>query len=199
MAGRALLSFLLLLVCSGLSCSLREPPPVAISQVRLPAGPDALDWIEGRFAARATGLSPDEIRAVARAIEEHADRNSVDRELVMAVIHTESGFQNFARSRVGALGLMQIMPHTGEMLAQELGLPWKGPDMLFDPVVNVAMGTRYLAMLHTKYRSWDRALAAYNWGPARIDGRLRRGRQLPVRYVAKVMGQLSRPPSPDPG
>ncbi len=196
MSGRALLSLLLLLVCSGLSCSLREPPPVAISEVRVPAGPNALEWIEGRFSSHATGLSPDEIRAVSRALEEHALRNSIDRELVMAVIHTESGFQNFARSRVGALGLMQIMPDTGEMLAAELGIPWKGPDMLFDPVVNIAMGTRYLAMLHARYSSWDGALAAYNWGPARIDGRLRRGRQLPVRYVAKVMGQLQSPATP---
>ena len=196
MSSRALLSLLLLLVGAGLSCSLREPPPVAISQVRVPAGPDAALWIEGRFSSHATGLSAAEIREVAQAIEEHSLRNSIDRELVMAVIHTESGFQNFARSRAGALGLMQIMPHTGEMLAAELGIPWKGPDMLFDPVVNIAMGTRYLAMLHARYSSWDGALAAYNWGPARIDGRLRRGRQLPVRYVAKVMGQLQSPATP---
>ena len=47
----------------------------------------------------------------------------------------------------GAHGLMQIMPHTGEMLCAQLGVPWRGADMLFDPILNVRLGTAYLKEL----------------------------------------------------
>ena len=196
---RRLLALLLLVASGGLSCALWEPPSGDLLGPKAPGpvlGPDALDWIESHFEARSSALSPGEIREVARAIDERARQNGLDSELVLAVIHTESGFNNFARSRVGALGLMQIMPATGEMLAHELGLEWTGSDLLFDPVVNVTLGTRYLAMLHDKYASWDRALAAYNWGPRAIDRRLAHGRRLPVRYSTKVLAQLQPPSAP---
>jgi soluble lytic murein transglycosylase-like protein len=199
MGGRHLLSLLLLTACGGLSCAVWEPlyfGPSSPSGALRPSGPDATEWIEGRFTAHASGLSPSEIREVAHAIAEQSERNGLERELVLAVIRTESGFSNFARSHVGALGLMQIMPRTGQMLAAELGIPWENSEILFDPVINVTMGTRYLATLHAKYGSWDRALAAYNWGPRAIDRRLQHGRRLPVRYSTRVLAQLQSPATP---
>lgn len=188
---------LVLLSCAGLSCAIWQPDPGLIGPTA-PAvtGAPALDRIEARFAERATGLSSAEIREVARAIDEQARLYDIDPELVLAVIHTESGFNNFARSHVGALGLMQIMPPTGQMLAAELGIPWVGPGTLFDPVTNVEMGTHYLHVLHTRYGGWGEALAAYNWGPHAIDRRLRRGHRLPERYATKVLAQLQSPAIP---
>lgn len=158
--------------------------------------PGPAELIAARFHAYQTAMSPEEIRSVARAIERAADREQMSWEIVLAVIHTESGFHCFAVSRVGALGLMQIMPPTGQDLAAELGLVWDGPDMLFRPVENVEMGTRYLASLYARYGDWDKALAAYNWGPARIDWRLSRGRAMPVRYVNQVYAKLQSPAAP---
>ncbi len=184
----------------GFSCSIWTPTApsegltVSAAATAGPAlGPGAVEWVQARFLRYQSRLAPFEVREVAKTIVAEAERLGLELDLVLAVIHTESGFHNFARSPVGALGLMQIMPETGEMLAQELNVDWQGPDTLFDPVVNVRLGTHYLASLHKKYGSWDRALAAYNWGPERIDRRLRAGAPLPVRYVTQVTAHLQSP------
>ncbi len=185
-------------VSCGLSCTVWPPtlpepglPEVSAAPVSdSPLGPDEVEWVEAHFLRYLTGLAEFEVRRVAETIVAESERLGLDLDLVLAVIHTESSFHNFARSQVGALGLMQIMPDTGEMLARELDIPWQGPRTLFDPSVNVRMGTQYLSFLYSKYGNWDGALAAYNWGPQRIDRRLRSGRALPARYVKKVTARL---------
>lgn len=197
------LSTVALLCC--LSCSIWQPPerPPRPAPYTAPAtvdaevfGPTAVEWVEARFWSYQPTLSPEEIRAVAESVVEESERNGLSWDLVLAVIHTESGFYNFAVSNVGALGLMQIMPQTGETVARWLQVEWDGPDTLFRPRVNVKLGTRYLAWLYSRYRNWDRALAAYNWGPTRIDYRLTHGKALPAEYVQRVMAQVQSPVAP---
>jgi soluble lytic murein transglycosylase-like protein len=179
-----------------LSCALRErvPEPTAPAPVSAAAAANATaaDEIETLLSRYMTGLAPFELRRAAEAVLRESARNRIDPKLVLAVMHTESGFYNFARSPVGALGLMQIMPATGEMLAREAGLDWSGPDALFAPELNLRLGTRYLALLHARYGTWQRALAAYNWGPAAIDKRLADGAQVPELYVQQVYARLAR-------
>ncbi len=67
-------------------------------------------------------------------------------------------------SRVGAIGLMQIMPSTGEYLAAEEGIEWTSSKLLNDPLVNIRLGCRYLNEMVTMY-DHDGGLAAYNAGP----------------------------------
>jgi soluble lytic murein transglycosylase-like protein len=185
---------LALCLASGLSCAV-QPVPRAIPQ-RADAfqTPPALRAIEARLGEMQTGLNAAELRATAQAIDEEARLNALDVELILAVMHTESAYHNFARSRVGALGLMQIMPATGEMLARRHGLPWSGPETLFDPVANVRLGCRYLAFLRERYGRIDAALAAYNWGPGAIDRRLARGSDLPRRYPSLVLARVEPQP-----
>jgi len=175
-----------LLLSSALSCSpgAGSPGPVAAETAEVPAA------LEARLAEMHTGLGPAEVRATALAIAEEAARNKLRVELILAVMHTESAFYNFARSQVGALGLMQVMPATGEMLARQYGLAWHGPETLFDPVTNVRLGCRYLAFLRARYGSIDAALAAYNWGPNAIDRRLAQGSGLPRKYPTVVLARL---------
>jgi soluble lytic murein transglycosylase len=85
------------------------------------------------------------------------------------------------------MGLMQIMPATGEEIARRLEIPWTGPQILFDPLVNVRMGIAYLEQLENRYANTATALAAYNWGPGSIDSRIRRGVPLPVQYSGAVL------------
>lgn len=106
---------------------------------------------------------------------------------MLAVIQVESGGYNLATSHVGALGLMQLLPSTAEELAQRLGLDWRGDDSLFDPVMNVKLGTAYIKHLSDRYGDVTTALAAYNWGPGRIDQRLRKGTSVPSTYIDRVM------------
>ena len=182
--------WLVLCVASGLSCSLRPPASYAPAEGQTASIPRELQAIEARLGRMQTGLNRTELRATARAIAEEAARNRLDVDLVLAVIQTESAFHNFARSSVGALGLMQVMPATGEMLARRHGLAWTGPETLFDPVTNIRLGCRYLAFLRARYSRIDAALAAYNWGPGAIDRRLADGAGLPEKYPSLVLAAL---------
>jgi soluble lytic murein transglycosylase-like protein len=184
-------------LAGGLSCAVQPPlggvaalPPVSAAPE--PKQSSAVDAVEALLARHLTGLAPFEVRRASNALIAESRRNRIDPALVLAVMHTESGYYNFARSSVGALGLMQIMPATGEMLAREAGIPWTGPDMLFEPELNLRLGTRYLALLHARYGNWEMALAAYNWGPGAIDRRLAEGEGLPVKYTDRVFARLAR-------
>jgi len=86
-----------------------------------------------------------------------ANKHAVDPALVRALIHAESHFNPKAKSRVGAQGLMQLMPAT----AQELGVT-----NAFNAQQNIQGGIRYLAQLLTTFRGdVTLATAAYNAGP----------------------------------
>jgi soluble lytic murein transglycosylase-like protein len=89
-----------------------------------------------------------------------ADRYGLPRELIRSVMAAESGFEPLAVSPKGAIGLMQLMPGTAQVL---------GADP-YDPAQNVDAGARYLRDLLEKYNYGLRhALAAYNAGPAAVD------------------------------
>ncbi len=179
------------------------PPPAAVEQ-QTPAQETEEDRdrllvaeILRRLSIRHTALSTNERTDVANAILREARRNDLDPDLVMAVIEVESAGYHLAVSHVGAMGLMQLLPATGEELAGKLDIPWNGDDTLFDPIVNVRLGTAYLRELANRYGDVSVALAAYNWGPGRIDRRLRRGAAVPSRYIEQVMRAYDRgQPSP---
>ena len=182
-----------------LSCALTPPgttpEPVAVAAAKPEnVAPDAR--ITAAVAAhlgshRRTGMTESEIAAVARAIVGESRRHGIDPALVLAVIHVESRYDAFVVSRVGAMGLMQILPSTGEELAAREGVHWRGPQTLFDPVVNVRLGVAYLRELTDRYGITSMALAAYNWGPGHIDRRLDRGTPLPTVYPALVLEAYS--------
>lgn len=94
---------------------------------------------------------------------------NLDVDLICATITHESARTWNPRvvSRAGAMGLMQIMPNTGKWLARYEGIPFKSPErVLFDPVANVKLGTRYLSALIESY-DLEGGLAAYNGGAKR--------------------------------
>ena len=196
----------LLAACALIGASLSsapEPEPASASAVVVPAQaslpavsappPDEdgeavlVRQILERFSVRHTALPERERRRLAHVIVEEARAHNLDPDLVMAVIEVESAGYHLAESHVGALGLMQLLPPTGKEMAERVGIDWKGPDTLFDPVINVRLGTAYLRELADKYDgNVNTALAAYNWGPGRIDRRLARGASVPKLYVEQV-------------
>jgi len=194
------LGFCLLLLAPGAHVA---PRPAAVTSAPLPnvaAGPESEAQLGAvpTYAAllarldRSQALTEDERQRVAEVILESASLHRVSPHLVLAVIHVESAYQPFAISNVGALGLMQVMPRTGAEVAERIGVPWRGRQTLFDPEDNIRIGVAYLRELLDRYEDVRTALAAYNWGPGRIDTRLRRGGALPAQYADRVMGAFSR-------
>lgn len=88
--------------------------------------------------------------------------------LVLAFTRQESEFDSAARSRAGAMGLMQVLPTTGEEVARKLGMGFREAD-LFDPQINLTLGSAYAARLLKFFDgSLPMAIAAYNAGPGRV-------------------------------
>lgn len=102
------------------------------------------------------------------AVSAEAAKTKLDPALVLGLIRQESAFNPRARSRADARGLMQILPSTGRGLARQAGLRPFSPARLYEPAVNLALGTRYLASQVKRYGREDLALAAYNAGGSRV-------------------------------
>ena len=131
---------------------------------------------------------------------------TVDRALVYAVMRQESLFRRYAKSRVGARGLMQLVPSTASSLTKRHRFRGAKRNLLYQPGLNMMLGQRYLAHL-MKYRRIQgdlfRVATAYNGGPGNLRSWERRIKSeddllfiesLPLResrmYVEKVMMNL---------
>jgi len=99
-----------------------------------------------------------------------ADRHQVDAAWIFAIARQESAFVTTARSPVGALGVMQLMPKTAEMLAKKLRHSNKSGLDLFEANTNIHLGSHYLKMmLENHQKNPVLATAAYNAGPGRVQ------------------------------
>jgi soluble lytic murein transglycosylase-like protein len=129
-------------------------------------------------------------------IIEAAQQFEVSESWIRAVMRMESGGRTMQgenqpiTSRVGALGLMQLMPGTYEEMRAAYGLG----DNATDPHDNIFAGAAYLSWLHRKY-GFPAMFAAYNDGPGKLEDHLYRGRALPAEtthYVAGIAGMLGK-------
>lgn len=110
-------------------------------------------------------------RDLAADIYDIALEHEIDPDVAFGLVRTESEFKNYATSRVGAMGLTQLMPKTAKWLE-----PGVGEADLRNPETNLKIGFRYLRQLIDKYEGDQRlALLAYNRGPGTVDRVLKRG------------------------
>ena len=100
-------------------------------------------------------------------ISKYAEKEGLSKQLVMAVINAESGFDEKAHSGV-AKGLMQITDSTAKWICEKTGDTYY-QDMTYDPEANIKMGCWYLKYLTDRYENVDTALAAYNAGLGNVD------------------------------
>jgi soluble lytic murein transglycosylase len=98
------------------------------------------------------------------------ETNQVDPYLLMGIARRESAFNPLAASPVGARGLMQLMPGTADHVARELGISAPNTSDLFEPQLNIRLGSTYIRSMLERYRgNRIAATAAYNAGPQRVD------------------------------
>src|SRR5574337_1138217 len=138
-------------------------------------------------------------------IQEQSGRYTLDPYLVVALIREESEFGERVVSFSGAVGLMQLLPATANGLVNNAGQSAE-PIKLDAPPTNIALGTRYLAMMIQEFKgNWAKALAAYNAGPNQVRRWLERSgnhaddefvEEIPFAetraYVKRVLGSYYR-------
>ena len=137
-------------------------------------------------------------------VKEYSHRLNLDPLLVHALIREESRFNPNAESKSRAMGLMQILPSTGEWIAKKIGEKGYEEGSLFQPEPNIKLGTWYLAYLLEKFDgNFILALIAYNGGPTNVTNWLKKSSEdidefiegiplsEPKRYVKKVMASYA--------
>ena len=104
-------------------------------------------------------------------IHRYAEQYGVEESLVAGVIRAESNFRPSAKSSAGAIGLMQLTPDTFHWLRSKSGEDGElTEDALYDPEINIKYGVYNLKLLAGRFADETARLAAYNAGPARVDG-----------------------------
>lgn len=139
-------------------------------------------------------------KLVKHHMREASKANSVDFELLQALIVAESGFDALAVSPKGAVGLMQLMPATAQRFGVRADKAKSVEQKLTDPKTNISAGARYLrALMHMFPGKLELAVAAYNAGEGAVQ---RAGNQIPnyketQNYVKTVMQtyRALKPPS----
>ncbi|MDR3002543.1 MAG: transglycosylase SLT domain-containing protein [Fibromonadaceae bacterium] len=164
--------------------SLEEQGNRALTYVRIHRG---LDVMAGRR------LSNAQKNILTERLFDISVDYKIDPILILAVIKHESrGDPNargafFSGAESGALGLMQIKYGSALEVARSVGVRLHSSEDLFDPEINLMVGTAYLLRLIAKYQNLQHALIAYNVGLGTLDGKLKSGAALPTRYYNRVM------------
>jgi len=103
-------------------------------------------------------------------LKKFAVANDLDPYLVASLIRQESEFNPIAVSRANAVGLMQLLPRTGKLVAHQVDLKRYSASQLYTPTVNLQLGTHYFrGMVNQFGGSFEHALAAYNAGTDRVE------------------------------
>jgi soluble lytic murein transglycosylase-like protein len=138
-------------------------------------------------------LNEKEINTLSLEVQKLSRKFDVDPMLVLAVIDVESSFNKKAVSRVGARGLMQIMPMTALHIAEKIGLKNDVKYKLYNIKINLLLGVYYLSSLAKRY-NYDKKLylTAYNYGPANLSKIIDSGKKLPEFYYSKVLNKYKK-------
>lgn len=106
-------------------------------------------------------------------VSENSERFNVEKELILAIIKSESNFRQNAESKAGAIGLMQIMPETFEWLQTYKLVTLLDVGHLKDPQTNIKYGAYLLSILKKRYNTIVEVVCAYNAGIGTVDKWLR--------------------------
>ena len=137
-------------------------------------------------------VETEQLERILQSVHDNAQRFDLDPVMLLAVIHVESRFDPGAVSSKGAMGLMQIRPTTAREVAGSLGIELTADEQLFDPELNILLGSCYLRYLVDRFDDHHIALSAYNAGPTRVAAQWRQTGDVPQAYPARVSKALER-------
>ena len=145
-------------------------------------------WASEEVRGAVNSRQTDTVHMYPDALRPLMQNRAIDEDWLLGLTRTESLFQVDVRSRAGALGLMQLMPTTGERQAQQLELPWQGSASLLDPQFNIELGSDYLHRMYQRFGEHPLlATAAYNAGPNAL-ARWLTDPQLPPEIWVETIG-----------
>lgn len=103
-------------------------------------------------------------------VSKYAKEYDVDPYLILSVIKAESNFDSNATSRQNAKGLMQVTPPTAKWIVDQMGITEFNDESLYDPEINIKLGTWYLKNLEGEFgENLDLVLASYNGGRGNVN------------------------------
>ena len=108
-------------------------------------------------------------------IKEISYKYDIEENMIYAMIKVESKFNQNVVSKAQAKGLMQIVDSTAIEVSQKIGIEDFEPSMLYEPEINIEIGTKYFKTLLDKYEDVRLALIAYNAGQGNVDKWLKDG------------------------
>ena len=184
---------LVLCLCSTLPRSPQESAVAVDSPVNVLLSFDRDAFEIAAFLTKRMNIGDDvELLRLSQLILNKAAEIGVEPHVLLAVIDVESTYDHCARSRVGAQGLMQVMPYRilGRDEAQRLFT--FNSHLVYDPYWNIAFGAQYLGDLIVRFDSLEAALAAYNAGPTRIARILDEDGFVQSTYASRVFRRAER-------
>ena len=107
-------------------------------------------------------------------VQNFSKNAGIDPYLALAIMREESLYQADVVSPASARGLMQLMPYTGKRVAKIIGLKLKDEKDLFDPKINIQLGTSYLGQISKRFGEVIQIAGSYNAGPGRMKEWLKR-------------------------
>ena len=111
-------------------------------------------------------------------VDKASEEYGVKKELIYAMIHTESHFNKDAVSSAGAIGLMQLTPETYEWLCSKRDIEYVDGG-LYDPSINIDFGTYLISWLFDEFGDEELVIAAYNAGPDNVRAWLKNSEYSP--------------------
>lgn len=135
----------------------------------------SLDEVAAHFEKRLPAGYKQESKKLGRLLLQLCDQYQFSPTFILSVIETESTYRVNARSRSGAVGLMQLLPNTAREMGAKFKINYEGDVDLYNPATNLKLGVAYLSWLRRQFGHSVHYVAAYNVGPTALKRRLASG------------------------
>jgi soluble lytic murein transglycosylase len=151
-----------------------------------------IDNIVGYLEEHSVDMPDDVLHEIANYVYAESKEHDLDYRLVLAVMKVESNFKLDAVSPKGARGLLQIKPSLGRVIAETLGVTWRGDRTLHEPEKNIKLGVYHLSQLIEDFETLPWALYAYNSGETKARKLAAKQKRPGLRFAKAVLNEYEK-------